>query len=139
MKGAPAKLEMDKEILTTSQTAKLLGVSVRTAQLWIEGGALTSWKTPGGHRRVHRADVLAFIAQSNQSPVVSSALVLLLASSARRQSYEALLATVAECTFDTCGDVHAAAFAIGSRLPAVVIVDVDDDYEERLAFLRHIA
>lgn len=39
-------------ILTTSSAARLLGVAVSTAQLWIESGALESWKTPGGHRRV---------------------------------------------------------------------------------------
>ena len=53
------------DILTTSQAAKLLGISVRTAQLLIEGGSLRSWKTPGGHRRVYRADVMALINQTH--------------------------------------------------------------------------
>ena len=53
---------MSDDILTTTQTARLLGVSVRTAQLLIEGGSLPSWKTPGGHRRVYRRDVEAIIA-----------------------------------------------------------------------------
>ena len=43
---------MDNDVLTTSQAARLLSISVRTAQLLVEGGSLTSWKTPGGHRRV---------------------------------------------------------------------------------------
>ena len=42
----------DDTILTTSATAELLGVAVSTAQHWIENGAIPSWKTPGGHRRV---------------------------------------------------------------------------------------
>ncbi len=50
---------MERDVLTTSQAARLLGISVRTAQLLVEGGTLTSWKTPGGHRRVYRDDVLA--------------------------------------------------------------------------------
>ena len=45
------------EALTTRQAAKVLGVSVRTIQLWAEAGALTAWKTPGGHRRISRASV----------------------------------------------------------------------------------
>ncbi|HVJ43841.1 MAG TPA: excisionase family DNA-binding protein [Dongiaceae bacterium] len=134
---------MDNDVLTTSQAAKLLGISVRTAQLLIEGGALTTWKTPGGHRRVYRADVLAMVARTNPTPVLASALVILLASPARRPLYEASLATVRECAVDIYGDTHTAAFAIGSRLPAAVIVDFDDThddaYVERLAFLRHIA
>nr|WP_298688378.1 GAF domain-containing protein [uncultured Dongia sp.] len=50
-----------------------------------------------------------------------------------------MLATVSECRVDAYSDTHTAAFAIGSRLPAVVIVDLDDDYPERLAFLQHLA
>lgn len=38
---------MAKDILTTAEAAKILGVSVRTAQLLIEGGSIPSWKTPG--------------------------------------------------------------------------------------------
>lgn len=52
-------VKTDRDILTTTETAKLLGVSVRTAQLLMEGGTVRSWKTPGGHRRVYRADIEA--------------------------------------------------------------------------------
>ncbi len=130
---------MSDEILTTSEAAKLLGISVRTAQLLIEGGALNSWKTPGGHRRVQRADILAMMAQTNPTPAILSALVILLAAPARRPGYEARLAAVPECRLDAYGDAHAAAIAIGSRLPAVVIVDLDDDVAERMSFLQHLA
>lgn len=130
---------MDKDILTTSQAAKLLGISVRTAQLLIEGGALNAWKTPGGHRRVHRADVMALIEHTNPAPAVAPSLVMLLASPARRALYEAVLGTVRECTVDAYGDAHTAAFAIGSRLPSVVIVDLDDAAAERVAFLQRMA
>lgn len=41
-----------KSYYTTIQTAKLLGVSVRTVQLWVENGTLEAWKTAGGHRRI---------------------------------------------------------------------------------------
>ena len=42
----------EKKYYTTIQTAKLLGVSVRTIQLWVENGTLEAWKTAGGHRRI---------------------------------------------------------------------------------------
>ncbi|QWT19392.1 GAF domain-containing protein [Bacillus sp. NP157] len=32
-----------------------------TAQKWIESGALESWKTPGGHRRMRRSAVIALL------------------------------------------------------------------------------
>lgn len=48
---------MNKPPFTTStcsprEAARQLGVSVRTAQLWVEEGRLQAWKTPGGHRRI---------------------------------------------------------------------------------------
>lgn len=38
--------------ISTREAADLLGVSLRTAQLWVEQGALLAWKTTGGHRRI---------------------------------------------------------------------------------------
>jgi excisionase family DNA binding protein len=35
----------------------MLGVALRTVQLWVERGSLKAWKTVGGHRRVVRASV----------------------------------------------------------------------------------
>jgi len=47
----------DGQFVTTQEAARLLGVSVRTIQLWVENGALHAWKTAGGHRRIARASV----------------------------------------------------------------------------------
>ena len=38
--------------VSTREAAELLGISLRTAQLWVEQGALLAWKTNGGHRRI---------------------------------------------------------------------------------------
>jgi excisionase family DNA binding protein len=129
---------MEQDVLTTSQAAKLLGISVRTAQLLVESGALTSWKTPGGHRRVYRAEVMALMKQPGQTAAVSSALVVVLASLDRLPLYERLLATVNECTADLHSDVYSASFAIGARLPAAVIVDLAHDNAERISFVRKL-
>lgn len=42
---------------TTRAAAQLLGVSVRTVQLWLEKGQLQGWKTSGGHRRISHDSV----------------------------------------------------------------------------------
>ena len=57
--------------LTTRQTAKLLNVSVRTVQLWVENGTLQAWKTAGGHRRISVGSVQQLLdeKQSKQAPV----------------------------------------------------------------------
>lgn len=55
-------------VLTTRATAELLGVAVSTAQLWIENGAIPSWKTPGGHRRVRLSAVRHLMAERGLMP-----------------------------------------------------------------------
>ena len=53
---APQKLALKAlDLMTTSDVAKELGVTIRSVQLWVEQGALEGWKTPGGHRRITRA------------------------------------------------------------------------------------
>jgi excisionase family DNA binding protein len=52
----------DDPALTTRAAAELLGVSISTAQTWMENGALDFWKTPGGHRRARRSSVLGLLA-----------------------------------------------------------------------------
>lgn len=45
------------ETVTTREAAELLGISLRTAQLWVEAGVLKAWKTVGGHRRILKTSV----------------------------------------------------------------------------------
>jgi len=44
-------------LLTTGDVAKVLGVSLRTVQLWSASGTLTCVVTPGGHRRIRLSEV----------------------------------------------------------------------------------
>jgi excisionase family DNA binding protein len=48
---------MVENFCTTREASRLLGISVRTAQQWVEKGRLKAWKTPGGHRRISRESV----------------------------------------------------------------------------------
>lgn len=48
-------------ILTTSAAARMLGVATSTVQLWMESGAIESWKTPGGHRRTRESHIRALM------------------------------------------------------------------------------
>jgi excisionase family DNA binding protein len=51
------------EFISTRQAADMLGVALRTVQLWVEAGVLRAWKTAGGHRRVVRSSVEALLAE----------------------------------------------------------------------------
>lgn len=48
----------DSSCMTTREAAEALGVSLRTAQIWVERGLLKGWKTEGGHRRITAESVI---------------------------------------------------------------------------------
>lgn len=116
------------EILTTAQAAKLLGVSVRTAQLWVESGEIPSWKTPGGHRRIPRAAIVDMLAsRKTDRPVSAVAVVLSMpenVSAWRSLSVHGYLVKVLE-------DPLAAAVVIGESLPNLIIIE-NDGGDERI-------
>jgi excisionase family DNA binding protein len=52
MQSAPDAGYDAAQFCSTKEAARLLGVSHRTVQLWVENGSLQAWKTAGGHRRI---------------------------------------------------------------------------------------
>lgn len=60
--------QIERTFCTTREAATLLGVSVGTAQLWVENGLLQAWKTSGGHRRISRESVERLLHKS-ESPI----------------------------------------------------------------------
>lgn len=68
MKKQSESIRSEKEqYVSTRQAAELLGVALRTVQLWVEAGVLSAWKTAGGHRRIPRSSVEALLEQRRQS------------------------------------------------------------------------
>jgi len=49
--------------ITTKEAALLLGVSLRTVQLWVESGVIKAWKTAGGHRRIPQSAIAKLLEQ----------------------------------------------------------------------------
>lgn len=60
--------EAPDQVVTTRQAAQVLGVSVSTAQQWMENGTIPSWKTPGGHRRAQLGAVMKLVAPAGATP-----------------------------------------------------------------------
>lgn len=54
---------MRNEILTTHEIAQALSVDISTVIDWIDRNRLPAYRTPGGHRRVKRDDLLRFAAR----------------------------------------------------------------------------
>jgi excisionase family DNA binding protein len=60
-----------KTIYTTHEVSRLLHVNPRSVINWIDQNLLPSYRTPGGHRRIRREDLLAFL-RKHQIPTPQS-------------------------------------------------------------------
>ena len=49
------------DVLTVFKASKCCSVSPKTIINWIDSGLIKAYKTPGGHRRINRKDLIAFM------------------------------------------------------------------------------
>lgn len=54
-------LSQTKSWMTLREVAELLGVHPSTVRMWADQGKLPAYRTPGGHRRFSREEVLAWV------------------------------------------------------------------------------
>ncbi len=54
-----------KQSFSTSEVAKYCHVTPDTIRKWAEAGRIHVFKTPGGHRRIRREDLLQFLRENN--------------------------------------------------------------------------
>jgi excisionase family DNA binding protein len=53
-----------KAVFTTFEAAKLCHVSPLSIINWVNAGRLSAFRTPGGHRRIRREDLVAFMREN---------------------------------------------------------------------------
>ena len=113
---------------STLEAAKLLGISVRTAQLWVEEGRLTAWKTPGGHRRILRESVEQMLNAQTRALTPSGPLFQVLVvedDPVQRRLVEALIRRhVPECELRVAADGFEGLMRIGEQTPDVLVTDL---------------
>jgi excisionase family DNA binding protein len=119
-------LKNSKEILLTpSAAAELLSVSPTTIRLWAQTGHLKSVKTPGGHRRFNRDEVLTLLTPSSLD--IDNMVKILVVEDDKK--FADLLVQIIESYFPYT-DVHVAynGFEAGDLLhslkPSIVILDL---------------
>ncbi|MFG6456499.1 helix-turn-helix domain-containing protein [Roseateles sp. BYS96W] len=57
---------------STTEAAQRLGMAVRSVQLMVDRGELQAWKTPGGHRRILRSSLDAWLANRGGSATATA-------------------------------------------------------------------
>lgn len=137
---ASERKRVPKTFCTTREAAQLLGVSLRTAQLWTEAGLLEAWKTEGGHRRINRESierllvnpaVAAQVGQEGEastgraaSPRPLSVLVAEDESTTRRLYQARLAAWPLKPRISLAGNGYEALVRIGLDRPDLLITDL---------------
>ena len=56
---------MSSEQFSSFQIGKMLNVSRQAVNQWIDKGYISSYRTPGGHRRVRQVDLIGFLKDRN--------------------------------------------------------------------------
>ncbi|MHC5038636.1 MAG: response regulator [Planctomycetota bacterium] len=56
------------QIFTTHQVARIFGVNPGTVVRWIKEGHLTAHRTPGGHNRISRDELVRFLTECGRTP-----------------------------------------------------------------------
>jgi excisionase family DNA binding protein len=125
-------------ILTTREAAEILGVSVRTVQTWVEEGAIDSWKTPGGHRRVRQSAVFALRERRLVAPVQTAYSVLIIASEAAAKRCSESVSSVAAVHVNVVNDALLGLIEAGHQTPAAVVLEIDRLDWERIALLKRL-
>ena len=115
---------------STSQAAKLLGLSLGTVQHMVEDGALEAWKTAGGHRRIKREAVMAMLAKRGTAQVAASGqpgLSVLIAEDDElmQKLYRRIMESWGlPLAIEIVGNGFDALLAVGQRVPDVLIIDL---------------
>jgi len=135
---------MTERIYTTVELAKLCKVSLRTVIRWVDEGKLTSFRTPGGHRRVREEDLLRFF-DRYQIPFSikpdSEPKRILIVEEARK--LEGLLKKILRRSSDTheifvARDLYESGIKIGLVRPDLVLLGAIPKGEEIVRFCRSL-
>ncbi|MDP2431034.1 MAG: excisionase family DNA-binding protein [Pseudomonadota bacterium] len=127
----PSSPETNDPYCSTSQAAKMLGVSLGTVQNMVEEGVLDAWKTSGGHRRIKRESVMALLARRGSAQVAPAVgeggLSLLIAEDdtfLQKLYRKTIDGWGLPISIEIVGNGFDALMVVGQRVPDVLIVDL---------------
>ena len=112
--------------LTLGQAATYLGVAQSTVRKWSDGGRLSAFYTPGGHRRFRRADLDAFLAGSSGggTPTAEKQLVLIVDDDEQLREFVRVNLEMDGYIVREAGSAEEGLAALEERPPDLVLLDV---------------
>jgi excisionase family DNA binding protein len=110
------------EWLTLGQAAEYLGVAQSTIRKWSDGGRLTAFYTPGGHRRFRRSALDQFLGNAQRSP--GPQLVLVVDDDARLREYLRVNLEMEGYEVVEAGSAEEGLAALEEEPPDLILLDV---------------
>ena len=119
-----------ESVMGTQRAAEVLGVSVRTVQLWVENGTLKAWKTPGKHRRSLTSSVEAVLAERSGAQTIEADsnpdLLVVEDELAMQAYYEAMIELLRpDVSVRFAANGFDALVEFGRKEPALVLLDIE--------------
>ncbi|MBO9687695.1 helix-turn-helix domain-containing protein [Roseateles chitosanitabidus] len=126
-----------QEDFSTREVAQRLGMAVRSVQLMVDRGELQAWRTPGGHRRILRSSLDAWLTGRGLAPTKPADLAPLEGAPRRLKAlliedsvhYQNLVSLLAQQEYPDL-DLHTANDGIGGLVmygqlqPEILLVDI---------------
>ena len=121
---------VERDLFTSSEVGELLQMNPSSIKRWIDEGRLIAYRTPGGHRRIRAADLVAFL-EKHEIPIPGP-----LQAAARRRvlvvdddvnhlkSLQRALKKWHQLEVVTCENGIDALVLVGSFHPHIVVLDV---------------
>jgi excisionase family DNA binding protein len=117
--------------LSTAQVARLLGVSDQSVANWIDRGKLRAGRTPGGHRRIEKQDLVEFLKRQKfripRELTASAAPTVLVVDDdpgVGTWLSQAIQSKRPDCRVLLAGDGYSAGEIVTAETPHVVLLDL---------------
>ena len=128
-KAEPIGEETQDKYCSTREAAKMMGVSLRTAQLMVERGLLQAWKTSGGHRRILLDSVRQYLRErergGNGGRDAQLSILVVEDDDFQRETYQAAMkAWGLPVTVSVAEHGYDALVMIGREPPDILIADL---------------
>lgn len=122
---------MEEGIFTTYETGKICHVDLSTVIDWVEKGLLPAYRTPGGHRRIKKDDLVEFM-KKYRLPLPpewsekKKKKILIIDDEPKIQSFcmRALKKMNLDCEIETAEDGFSGGKKLSDALPDLVILDL---------------
>ena len=137
--GPAAAARGGADWLTLGEAAKYLGVAQSTIRKWCDSGRLPAFYTPGGHRRLRRSELDAFLGASGApQPRRSAPLVLVVDDDARLREFVRVNLEMEGCAVREAASAEDGLAALDTEAPDLVLLDVKMPEVDGWAMLRRV-